>query len=530
MLTVRSHLYLRAALMAAVMLGQIIAPLGAYSQTTRQLERDKGTNPPTERRTALVIGNGSYANARRLANAANDATDMAAALTGLGFDVISGTNLSLKSMKDKVREFGDALRSSGGVGLFYYAGHGIQAGGKNYLIPVEADIRREDEIDDDAALYFDLVLKKMSTANNGLNIVVLDACRNNPFARSWSRGDDEGGLAQVTAPTGTFIAYATSPEKTASDGDGRNGLYTAQLLKYIRQPNLKIEDAFKQVTIAVDRTSGGKQVPWVSSSLRGEFYFKPDKTAPPRPDDPVIAAKGVSAQESEAWDLVKGSADPEDLRSYLKEFPSGANAGRAKIRLEEMTWEAARTSGDRARVQAYLTEFPTGANAATARIRLRQLESATTPANTVSNNSGTASAGTVRKNTIGMELVYIPAGEFMMGSDKYDSEKPVHRVTISNGFWLGKYEVTQGQWQSVMGENPSYFKTCGSDCPVEQVSWDDAQQFINKLNEKKTDSNIACRPRLSGNMRQGRGRPATTTGSLTTSRGMPTIPVRRHTE
>src|SRR5580765_3122718 len=252
------------------------------AQETRNLEREK-VNPMSEKRLALVIGNGSYQNARQLANSSNAATDIANTLATLDFEVIYGVDLSLKQMNDKVREFGDKLKANGGVGLFYYAGHGIQVGGRNYLIAVEANILREDEIAA-AALNFDIVLRKMATANNGLNIVVLDACRNNPFARSWSRGAEEGGLAQISAPTGTFIAYSTSPDRTASDGTGRNGLYTTELLKVLRQPNLKIEEAFKQVTIAVDRTSSGKQIPWTSSSLRGDFYFNANgvkMTAPP---------------------------------------------------------------------------------------------------------------------------------------------------------------------------------------------------------------------------------------------------------
>jgi tetratricopeptide (TPR) repeat protein len=255
------------------------------AQSDRNLERPNAAGV-AEKRLALVIGNGSYQKARSLANPANDATDVAAALSGLGFEVISGTNLSLKQMNDKVREFGDRLKAGGGVGLFYYAGHGIQVSGRNYLIPVDADIPREDEVDF-AAMNLDIVLRKLATANNGLNIVVLDACRNNPFARSWSRGEDGGGLAQVSAPTGTFIAYATSPDKTASDGTGRNGLYTSQLLKVIKQPGLKIEEAFKQVTIGVDQASQGNQIPWTSSSLRGEFYFKTSTNAIAATPDPT---------------------------------------------------------------------------------------------------------------------------------------------------------------------------------------------------------------------------------------------------
>ncbi len=258
-----------------LILSILVCVLPAMAQQTRIFSRDNDG----QKRLALIIGNGNYVNARKLVNPPNDAADMTVTLTELGFEVISGTNLNLKQMTEKVREFGDKLRTSGGVGLFYYAGHGVQVNGRNYLIPVEADIPREDEIGF-VALDLNQVLQKMATANNGLNIVVLDACRNNPFARGWSRDASDDGLAQITAPKGTFIAYATSPDMTASDGTGRNGLYTAELLKYIKQPNLKIEETFKEVTKAVDDKSGGKQTPWFSSSLRGEFIFKPNqKTA-----------------------------------------------------------------------------------------------------------------------------------------------------------------------------------------------------------------------------------------------------------
>ncbi len=254
----------------------LVSTVVLCGQEKRQLTAE---NPQvSSKRTALVIGNGDYQNARKLVNPVNDATDMAAALRDVGFEVISGTDLTLKQMNDKVRQFGDTLKANGGVGLFYYAGHGIQVGGRNYLIPIDANIPREDEIDFNA-LNLELVLRKLDSASNGLNIVVLDACRNNPFARSWTRGEDAGGLAQISAPTGTFIAYATSPDKTASDGEGRNGLYTSQMLKALKQPNLKIEETFKEVRKGVDVASGGKQVPWDSSSLRGEFYFRGNATA-----------------------------------------------------------------------------------------------------------------------------------------------------------------------------------------------------------------------------------------------------------
>jgi uncharacterized caspase-like protein len=302
----------------------------ALAQKDRQLIQESSK---PQKRLALVIGNGNYVSARNLSNPVNDATDMANALKELGFEVILGTNLSLKQMNDKVREFGDKLKASGGVGLFYYAGHGIQVGGRNFLIPVEADIPREDEVNFNA-LNLDLVLQKMATANNGLNIVILDACRNNPFARSWSRGTGEEGLAQINAPTGTFIAYATSPDRTASDGSGRNGLYTGELLRVIKQPQLKIEDTFKQVIKAVNSVSKGKQVPWISSSFSGDFYFATDTDTNQTTTDKMTDTGGDV--ESRYWARIEKSNNAEDFNEYLREFPKGRFAPIARQRLREL--------------------------------------------------------------------------------------------------------------------------------------------------------------------------------------------------
>ena len=334
-------MYRRICLLLFVFLVGLYWPAAAQTPD-RQLTREKD---PPKARTALVIGNSEYLTARKLSNPSNDATDMARTLAELGFDVVFGTNLSLKEMNEKVREFGDKLKTNGGVGLFYYAGHGVQVGGRNFLVPVEADIPREDEIDFNA-FNVDLVFRKMASANNGLNIVVLDACRNNPFSRSWSRGEDEGGLAQINAPTGTFIAYATSPDKTASDGTDRNGLYTAELLKVLKQPNLKIEEAFKQVTIAVDRASKGQQIPWTSSSLRGEFFFKVDGkdykgtfTATITPTDPAggpTSNSGAATSELDAWNKIKDSSEPQDFAKFLNGYPNGIFATAAKDKLIQL--------------------------------------------------------------------------------------------------------------------------------------------------------------------------------------------------
>jgi hypothetical protein len=222
-----------------------------------------------EQRIALVIGNSSYSSGP-LKNPVNDATDMAAMLKKLGFTVTLKRNASLQEMDVAIEAFGNRLKR-GGVGLFYYAGHGVQVNGVNYLLPVGAKINKEADVKYQA-VDANKILDEMATANNGLNIVMLDACRDNPFARSFRNA--ARGLAIVSsAPSGTFISYSTSPGNVARDGDGRNSPYTAALLKYIQAPGLTISDVFINVRTKVKKETG--QVPWELSSLEGQFYFMP---------------------------------------------------------------------------------------------------------------------------------------------------------------------------------------------------------------------------------------------------------------
>jgi len=227
-----------------------------------------------EQRIALVIGNSQYKDSP-LPNPVNDARAIAKALSGSGFKVTKKENTGQKEMQVALREFGDALKN-GGVGLFYYAGHGMQVKGRNFLIPVDAQIQREDEVAYNS-VDAGQVLDKMEAANNRLNIVILDACRNNPFARSFRSGS--AGLAQMDAPVGTLIAFATAPGSVASDGGGQNGLYTQHLLHSMQKPGVKIEDVFKNVRASVRKDSGGKQIPWESTSLEGDFVFVPQPPA-----------------------------------------------------------------------------------------------------------------------------------------------------------------------------------------------------------------------------------------------------------
>ncbi len=259
----------KAQLGLAIVLGAMMLALPLAAQEKKPAPPKSGAaTAPVEQRIALVIGNGQYKDSP-LANPVNDARAIAKALTSSGFKVVEKENLSQRDFQTALRNFGDALKH-GGVGLFYYAGHGMQVKGRNFLIPVDAHIEREDEVAYNS-IDANQVLDKMESANNRLNIVILDACRNNPFARSFRSGSV--GLAQMDAPVGTLIAFATAPGSVASDGPDQNGLYTKYLLQSMVQPGIKIEDVFKRVRVDVRRDSQGKQIPWESTSLEGDFVF-----------------------------------------------------------------------------------------------------------------------------------------------------------------------------------------------------------------------------------------------------------------
>jgi formylglycine-generating enzyme required for sulfatase activity len=656
-----------------VLINVLIFSSLAVGETGRNLEREGPAGGQTERRVALVIGNGAYLKTKSLVNPANDGADMAKALKDVGFEVLSGVNQNKRQMESLIREFGAKL-ASGGTGLFYYAGHGLQVGGSNYLVPVDAEIPEEDEVQYQT-VPLNLVLTKMTTAKNDLNIVVLDACRNNPFARSWRGYRDAGnsdGLAEISPPTGTLVLYATEPGKVASDGAGRNGLFTESLLKQIKKPNVEYDQMVKVLSADVWQRSNRQQLPWKEGNSLKEFYFVRSATAaatPPKTEpakDEAVVEKDKATVEREAWGYIRSSVDPQDFRDFLKEFPSGANAGSAKIKLEQAVWDAVKDSGDSRRIQRYINEFPSGSNLSLARMKLAELDTPSGPAENVGGNnwvsmsaagvrrletlsatidrgeevvvnikyntldsgarnwltrpeSGSGSvyladgkvrisragvdfdftyglndfgvtpdkildlvnephqnarihvkaavknkngnkesikdlyfyspgavgpgnlvgpincsacddsmsvlyelirkvrtsytppatptsvstqpagtknpSGDVRApnltvdlgNGVQMEFVPIQPGSFQMGEDKWYEGHPVHGVTISKPFYLGKHEVTQAQWQAVMGNNPSKFKDCGGNCPVENVFWDDAQEFIKRLNARGDD-------------------------------------------
>lgn len=338
-----------------------------------------------EQRIALVIGNSDYEINPALANPAQDARLMSQTLGVLGFEVIQLIDADQGTMKKAIADFGRSLRAGGPdtVGLFYYAGHAVQSNGSNYLIPIRSTIRDEADLDL-VGVEGSWVLRQMESARNITNIVILDACRDNPFAQVGAR---EQGLARMDAPTGTFISYATAPGKVAFDGTGMNSPFTTALAQAMPEPGLPIEQMFKNVRVAVIEATQGAQTPWDSSSLVREFTFRPAEMPTAR-----------ELAERRLWEEVSASRDPVQLVLFLRSYPQSQFADEARglvneallgIPAEEPApepattaastaetalFESAQAAGSLAGYAAYLAEFPNGVYADLARAETASLE------------------------------------------------------------------------------------------------------------------------------------------------------------
>ena len=370
-----------------------------------------------ERRVALVIGNDKYAHLPDLNNAGKDARDMAAKLEFLGFEVIARYNASRRDMGRAIRKFSARL-SAGGTGLVFYAGHGIQADGTNYLVPANANIEIEDDLQFEA-MDSNIFLQAMKDAGNPLNIFIIDACRNNPLpkrSRSAARG-----LAITAVPSGvkgTAILYAAGPGQTAADGQkGGNGVFTGALLKHMDRPGLTLEQVFKATSREVLKETNNRQRPWQLVSMQGDFVFRAAKPVAPAPAAPVRAPQPDHTVELTFWNSVKDSNDPAAIETYLGRYPSGIFASLARVRIaalkakaarsgeaaeragskqrqqakaeaelarkrseqqaararERELWDAVASSKDPAVVQAFLKRYPKSDYAALARARLSTL-------------------------------------------------------------------------------------------------------------------------------------------------------------
>jgi hypothetical protein len=279
-----------------------------------------------EKRVALVVGNAKY-EVSPLINPTNDSADVAAKLKSYGFEVVYRENLKMRQIGSMLREFKSKL-SPGSTALVFYAGHGLQVRGENYFPTIDADIQSEEDIQNQS-IGLKQLMDILEESKTRTNIVMLDACRNNPFerrTRSLSRG-----LASTSAPSGTMIAYSTRPGSVAEDGSGRNGLYTEQLLKIMdnRKP---IEQVLKQLVSSVKAASKGRQEPWSEGSLEGDFCFGGCMDS--------SAEKNKLTADVALWESIIGSTSSTDYERYLSEFPNGTFASLAKKTLDKLKLSA----------------------------------------------------------------------------------------------------------------------------------------------------------------------------------------------
>ncbi len=423
-------------------------------------------------RVALIIGNASYAQGR-LTNPPNDVAAMEAALRRLNFKVQTLHNANQNQMKRAVRDFGTSAQGAE-VAFMYYSGHGTQANGENYLLPVGASIDKESDYEVEA-VSANAVLRQIQGARPKAAILVLDACRDNPLAATTRSATK--GLGRMDAPTGTMIAFATAPNTVASD----NGDYAKVLARELQKPGQELIDVFRNTTAEVRRLSAGKQEPRISEMSISERLY--------------LAGPGTQVASLTSEPTGRPSqSDPEDE-----------------------AWQATKAANSTAAYDAYLADYPRGRFASAARIARAALTTATTvPSVQTAQAPQTASAvqsGRVIQDCADCpELVVVPAGTFQMGGeDGGTNEKPVHSVSVRS-FAIGKYEVTRGQfaafvkeskhdagnscyiladgkWQDKAGhnwQNPGYSQT--DQDPVACVNWNDAQAYLQWLNKKAGQS------------------------------------------
>ena len=361
----------------------VFAAAGVYGQQ----------NVSAPQKFALVIGNGNYVNTTKLNNPVNDANDMAAALQGLGFTVDKVLNGTQDQMVNAVMQLKRRLSASrNSYGFLFYAGHGVQSGGENFLIPVDANIPSENFLRNRSVSVQEM-LDELNDAGNEFNVVVLDACRDNPF--SWKRSGTRGLSVVGQQPADSIIVFATAAGSTAADGTGENGLFTQHLLNNIKTPGLEVTEIFRRTGADVARASNNQQRPAVYNQFYGTAYLGT------RPVATAAAPQPAPAQTPRPAPAVTTPAAP--------------------------------------------------------------------PQRPVSGN-----------------LVCINGGTFTMGSPANEAERDddeVQRQVTVSSFYLGKYEVTQKEYQEVMGTNPSNFK--GDNLPVEKVSWFDAVEYCNKRSQRE---------------------------------------------
>ena len=498
-------------------------------------------------RVALVIGNSNYAHVPVLPNPRNDASDIGAALERLGFAVTRLENADRNSLWQGLQEFKRAASVSK-VAAVFYAGHGIEVDQRNFLVPVDARLASDQDVEFET-VPLDLVMRALDGASE-LRLVILDACRDNPFAakmqRSGATRSIGRGLARLEPSEQTLVAYSAEAGTVASDGDGRNSPYTEALLRHIEEPGLELDLMFRHVRDSVLSSTGGSQRPFTYGSLSSQGVYL---TGRPAVESTVVSGQsgssgGVPTEPNSGsfelafWDSIKNSKDPADFQAYLTQFPSGTFTALARNNIErlksateeqkvpdrtqvaaitqasiESSLELSRSErrkvqkglavagfdpgaadglfGQRTRVEIGRWQFSSGADKTgyldtkSARV-LIALAAEFVPAR---------SPGDVFRDCKSCpQMVVVPAGDFMMGSpsseeNRSDYESPRHRVTISKPFAVGKYEVTFSQWDACVAEGgcshrPSDESWGRSERPVINVSWNDTKEYVKWLSGK----------------------------------------------
>ncbi|MDR1277210.1 MAG: SUMF1/EgtB/PvdO family nonheme iron enzyme [Treponema sp.] len=410
-----------------------------------------------EQKYALVIGNGAYRNITKLNNPVNDASDMEAALKGLGWTVdlvINGNLDQMESAAIRLKNRLSAARNS--YGFLFYAGHGVQSGGVNYLIPVDANIQSENFLRQ-RTVSLQTLLDELNNAGNELNIVVLDACRDNPFG--WSRGGSRGLQVVSNQPADSIIVYATSAGSTAADGTGRNGLFTTHLLTNLKKPGLEVNEVFRLTGADVRRASEGAQIPAIYSQFFETAYLGNRPSAvvqqTPPPVQPATPAVQSAPKPTPAPVPVQPAAPP----------VQPATPATAPVAQTQRPAPAVQPT-PAVNPQPSPQPSPAPVQPAPSPVPVQP-----------------AAPPVVDPRPASANMVFVEGGTFQMGSTNGDSdEKPVHTVTVKS-FYMGKYEVTQEEWTAVMGSNPSNFK--GDNLPVEMVSWNEAVEYCNQLSLKE---------------------------------------------
>ena len=416
--------------------------------------------PAHAARLALVIGNDQYQAVEKLKNAKNDANLMAGVLRKVGFEVTLANDLGREQLWSTLDIF-KARIGKGDEVVFYFAGHGVQIGSTQLLLPTDIKAQTEGQVQRDGVPLVDI---QDALSDARVAVFIIDACRDNPFPRQGTRSvGATRGLLPPDPSTGQIIMLSAGRNQKALDEvpneTTRNGLFTWELAQAIQTPGLEIRTVLEQVKSAVDdraKRAGHEQRPSLVNDLRGNFYFfGGDTAALATAGGTPVRPRSAEEIEDAYWDGIRNSTEKTAFDDYLKEYPAGRYAPLARQRALALGPVTARPN-------------PTP-------------DPPTNPSVVTANNA--TPGGTFKDCADCPEMVVLPAGSFNMGDGAATDSSPTHTVTLKQ-FAIGKTEVTQAQWRSVMGNNPSFFATCGDTCPVERVSWDDAQQFIQRLNAK----------------------------------------------